>query len=237
MSASREVAHITFAEFQEDPRSAFAKAPGLTEQQTWEEVRFHVGEVAALATAQALAKVPVSSQMLDDWHRRIFESTFSAAAGRRRAGREPVFYTYVVSVDPDGELQTSGASGTGAGSLTRRLRKLCEQLNTTAERFDAARDDTKREQLPALHDVTYAAARFYAKFLSAHPYPDGNGRTAYVALQYALVRLGATGVELADYAEQQIALGQALRTDSRQSYLGFADLLERKIRAAAKRAL
>jgi fido (protein-threonine AMPylation protein) len=238
LASARKAALVTFADFEEDPRSAFAIAPGRTEEETWHEIRGHVAETAALALTQALTQQPVTPSMLDAWHERIFSSTFPEAAGRRRSGRRSVYYTYVVAVRPDGELQTAGGTGTGARSLTKRLRKSCVELNETAARFDAARsEDAQTEALPSLREVTRAAAKFYTKFLSAHPYPDGNGRTAYVALQYALVRLGATGVELADFAEQQVALGRALRTDARHSYEPLAILLERKIRSAAESPL
>lgn len=85
-----------------------------------------------------------------------------------------------------------------------------------------------------LREATFPSAAFYAKLLSTHPCFDGNGRTAYVALQYALIRLGATGVALPDHDEQQWALGQGLRPGGRhQNYEALADLFERTIRASS----
>ncbi len=69
------------------------------------------------------------------------------------------------------------------------------------------------------------AVRLYAKVLSIHPFVDGNGRTAFTILQYALVRSGLVCVALDDYAEHQWALGAALRIDSRQSYDPLQTLL------------
>jgi hypothetical protein len=84
-------------------------------------------------------------------------------------------------------------------------------------------------------EATIPAAAFYAKLLSTHPFFDGNGRMAYVALQYALIRLGATGVALPDHDEQQWALGQGLRPGGRHhGYEALAELFERTIRASSQ---
>jgi hypothetical protein len=57
-----------------------------------------------------------------------------------------------------------------------------------------------------------------------------------VALQYALIRLGATGVALPDHDEQQWALGQGLRPGGRHhDYDVLADLFERTIRDSSRR--
>lgn len=89
----------------------------------------------------------------------------------------------------------------------------------------------------SIFETTFPAARLFAKLLSAHPFNDGNGRACYVALQFALVRLGALFVSLPDYAEQQWHLGRALRTGGGQSYEPLARYLAEKIRAAEDKGL
>jgi Fic family protein len=80
-----------------------------------------------------------------------------------------------------------------------------------------------------LNEVVLPAARLYVKVLSIHPFLDGNGRTAYALLQYALVRSRLICVALEDFSAHQRALGVALRDDSRQSYLPLRDLLVDKL--------
>ena len=114
--------------------------------------------------------------------------------------------------------------------MTRRLRKACDELNEAAAHLEGTKG-------PHLIDVTFPAARLYAKLLSAHPFNDGNGRACYVALQFALVRLGAVTISLPDYAEQQWHLGSALQTGGGQSYEPLARYLAEKIRAAEHKGL
>jgi len=90
---------------------------------------------------------------------------------------------------------------------------------------------------PHLTDATLPAARLYAKLLSAHPFADGNGRTCYVALQFALVRLGAVTVSLPDYAEQQWHLGRALQAGGKQSYEPLARYLAKRIQDTSEEGL
>ncbi len=118
-------------------------------------------------------------------------------------------------------------AGTQGRYVHDRLARICDELEAEVA---SARDDEGRR----LRDATNAAARFYSKLLSCHPFEDGNGRVGYVALQYALVSLSATAVALPDPDEHAIALGQGMRRDSRQSYAPLSELLEAKIRASAE---
>jgi prophage maintenance system killer protein len=68
----------------------------------------------------------------------------------------------------------------------QRVGEAFAALREEIEERDAA---VASERQPKLRDATLPAAKFYAKLLSTHPFFDGNGRVAYVALQYALVRL------------------------------------------------
>ena len=116
-------------------------------------------------------------------------------------------------------------------SVSKRLGEAFSALREAIEVRDAA---VAEERQRKLRDATLPAAKFYAKLLSTHPFFDGNGRVAYVALQYALVRLGATGVALPYHDEQQWALGQALRRGGRhQNHDALAVLFEETIRASS----
>jgi fido (protein-threonine AMPylation protein) len=227
-AAATAAAELTFEQFRDEPDSDYYQALNRTPEQTWQEVRARVGLVAAETVELALEDAMLTPELLCTWHRRIFETTFPEDAGRLRSGRDTATYGYVVG-PKDAAVNKTGR-GTRPRALPSRLRKVCEEFNRTAADLEGA-------EAPRLIDVTFPAARVYAKLLSAHPWSDGNGRACYVALQFALVRLGALSVNLPDYAEQQWHLGRALRTGGGQSYEPLAAYLGEKIRAVEAEGL
>lgn len=227
-AAAIAAAGLTFEQFRDEPDSDFYRAPGRTPEQTWHEVRDRVGIVAVEAAALALDDATLTPEIVLGWHRRIFETTFPSDAGRTRSGRNAITYGYVAG-SKDAPVNKTGR-GTRARALPRRLRKVCNEFNEAAAEAEGSRDSQ-------LLDATFPAARLYAKLLSAHPFNDGNGRACYVALQFALVRLGAVTVSLPDYAEQQWHLGRALQTGGGQSYEPLARYLAERIRAAEHKGL
>jgi fido (protein-threonine AMPylation protein) len=78
----------------------------------------------------------------------------------------------------------------------------------------------------------FIAVKLYAKMLSAHPFLDGNGRTAFTILQYALARSDLPCVALENFEAHQRALGTALRSDGRQSYAPLQALIVAKLNEA-----
>jgi fido (protein-threonine AMPylation protein) len=221
--AATTAAESTFERFRDDSDSDYYQAPGRTPEETWQEIRARVGLVCAEAVTAASADPTLTTGLISDWHRRIFETTFPGEAGELRTGREAVTYGYVVG--PRHRPVNKTGRGTRARALPRRLRKICEEFNQAAV-------EAQESGPSPLLDATFPAAKLYAKLLSAHPFPDGNGRTSYVVLQFALVRLGAIFVSLPDYAEHQWHLGRALRTGGGQSYEPLAEYLARRIRDA-----
>lgn len=164
------------------------------------------------------------------WYRAIFGTTFPGQCGEFRRHEES--YGYLVGTPETPQLKEG--LGTGWKRVPRRLREICIEFNREATRMDPL---NAKEGL-TLTDATRAAARLYAKFLSVHPFEDGNGRTAFAVLSYALVRVEAVTVELTDYTELQWALGRALQPGGRRGGVEpLAELLAQKIRAAHKQDL
>jgi fido (protein-threonine AMPylation protein) len=227
-AAAAAAAESTFERFRDEPDSDFYEAPRRSPEETWQEIRSRVGLTAAQAISLALADADLTPALLCEWHRRIFETTFPGQAGRLRTGRGLTTYGYVVG--PRNSPVDKTGRGTGARKLPGRLRKICEEFNQAAGDLGDATE-------PRLLDSTLPAARLYAKLLSVHPWWDGNGRAAYVALQFALVRLGAIVVSLPDHAEQQWHLGRALQPRGDQSYEPLARYLADEIRAAEHEGL
>lgn len=227
-AAATAAAKLTFEQFRDEPDSDYYQAPGCTPEQTWQEVRERVGLAAAEAVVLALEEATLTPEIVCGWHHRIFETTFPDDAGRVRSQRHVTTYGYVAGTK-DVPVNRTGR-GTAARKLPRRLRKVCKEFNEAAAEAEGIQDSR-------LIEATFPAARLYAKLLSAHPFNDGNGRACYVALQFALVRLGALSVSLPDYAEQQWHLGRALQTGGGQSYEPLARYLAEKIRAAEHKGL
>lgn len=227
-AAAKAAAELTFEQFRDEPDSDYYQAPDHTPEQTWQEIREHVGFAVAEAVELGLEEATLTPEILCGWHRRIFETTFPAEAGQIRNTRDAVTYGYVAG-SKDSPVNKTGR-GTRARGLPRRLRKVCKEFNDAAAEAADAEDSR-------LLDATFPAARLYAKLLSAHPFNDGNGRVCYVALQFALIRLGALFVSLPDYAEQQWHLGRALQTGGGQGYEPLATYLAEEIRAAQGKGL
>lgn len=222
-------ARATFAVFHDDPTSELYCAPGLTPEATWRAITERVAIIAADAAVEAVRGHHAAPGDISRWHRLIFEPWFPDQAGRVRRGEEQGQYGVVWGSREAPELLT--VVSCRGRNVPARLRRAFAGLRQAIGERDEAHNHGRRRKL---RDAMLPAARFYAKLLSTHPFFDGNGRTAYVALQYALIRLGATGIALPDHDEQQWALGQALRPGGRHhSYDALADLFERTIRTSS----
>jgi fido (protein-threonine AMPylation protein) len=222
-------ARATFAIFRDEPTSPFYCAEGMSPEQTWKAITEQVAVVTAEVVAQASECYVAVPRDVRLWHERIFGPWFPDEAGRQRVGEERSQFDVVWGTRDRPRTETI-VSCKGS-SVSKRLGEAFTALRQAIEERDAA---VANERQRKLGDATLPAAKFYAKLLSTHPFFDGNGRVAYVALQYALVRLGATGVALPDHDEQQWALGQALRRGGRhQNYVALAVLFEETIRASS----
>lgn|GEM_PF-804496 len=224
-AAAKQAARATFESGTDIPGSAFYEAADLSPEQTWDEI---VGRVAAAAyqgVTAALEGKELRPRDLGLWHESIFGALFPDQAGRFVGGKDRSEYEITLGTReaPVSQVQ----AGTQGRYVSARLTQICDEL---AGEVAIAQEQEGRH----LHDATSAAARFYCKLLSSHPFEDGNGRVGYVALQHALVSLGATAVALPDPDEHAIALGRGMRRDSRQSYEPLAELLEAKIRVSAE---
>ncbi|MGH2712564.1 MAG: Fic family protein [Thermoleophilaceae bacterium] len=207
----------------------FYCAEGLTPEETWKAITERVAVVTAEVVAQASDGYVAVPRDVRLWHERIFGFWFPEQAGRQRVGEERSQFDVVWGTKERPQPETI-VSCKGS-SVSQRLGEAFSALREAIEERDAAVADERQRKLS---DATLPAAKFYAKLLSTHPFFDGNGRVAYVALQYALVRLGATGVALPDHDEQQWALGQALRRGGRhQNYEALAVVFEETIRASS----
>ena len=125
---------------------------------------------------------------------------------------------------PQGKLTI----GMSAKTLPKRLRELVKGLDTAfGERDRAVRNGRTRQIMTA----TIPAARAYGRLLAAHPWMDGNGRTAFPVLSFALVRLGAPAVAVLESEDFQWCLGQAMQR-KRRNVEPLAEYLAEIIRSS-----
>jgi fido (protein-threonine AMPylation protein) len=215
------VARQTFGPFNDAEDSPYFKAAGESPESTWEGLAERVALATGRAVAWGLADVDASPARIAELHRLVFGRMFPDSAGQIRGDGEDV--TYGIVIGSHEHLSAKRQRGTGGGKqLARRLDAACSEFNESVA-FEDAQDESE------LTDLLLIAVRFYAKVLSAHPFCDGNGRTAYALLQYALVRVGLLAVALDDFESHQRALGWALRSDGRQTYDPLVELLADKI--------
>jgi fido (protein-threonine AMPylation protein) len=214
--AARIAAKETFGPFNDAPESEFFAADDLSPESTWERLAESVALVGARAVVLALAGRSLTPDLICDLHERIFGELFPKWAGRLRSPKDPVTYGIVIGTRDDPEYREQ--RGTDGRRIRRRLDELCAKFNNAATKSDA-------ESVSRLEDLIRPAARAYCKLLSTHPFIDGNGRVAFLVLQFALIRMGLIAIALPDFEAHQRALGQALRTDGKQTYIEFERLL------------
>lgn len=220
-------ARETFGPFADEDESRFYAAPGLSPEQTWERLAERVAAVSARSVVLARALADLSQTMIAETHGRIFGDLFPEDAGRFRGKDEQVSYS--IQVGSGGMPSTRREWGTGGRSLPARLASVCDEFNASV------RDAFALEEPRLCEDLVRPTIRMYCKILSAHPFLDGNGRVSHVLLQYGLVRIGLLTVPMIDYRAHQSALGMALRTDGRQSYLEMERLVADTIAQARVR--
>lgn len=215
-------ARETFGPFNDEDGSAYHQADGLTPEQTWERVAERVAEVTAHAVILALAGTMVSPTLICDLHRRVFGELFPDTAGTVR--EDAVQFGIVLGTRDKPVPRTQ--IGTPPKNINARLIKACDEFNAAVTAQDANEEPT------SVDDLVHAPVKLYCKSLAIHPFADGNGRTAFALLQYALVRNYLLCVALPDFAAHQWALGVALQSSGKQSYVEMQRLLADTIRAA-----
>jgi fido (protein-threonine AMPylation protein) len=210
----------TFGPFNDVPDSPFYAAEDLSPTQTWEQIAEHVGLAAVVAVIHGVARRPITVDAIRRLHEIIFQSTFREHAGHLRERNEEGEYGIVVGTAEQPIVKSERA--TAGARVKRRLEQVCQEFNNAIA-------EQKRLDVIALEDLVFTAVRLYAKVLSTHPFLDGNGRTAFPILQYALARGGLSSVAMDDFDAHQRALGSALRSDGKQSYAPLQALVVDKL--------
>jgi fido (protein-threonine AMPylation protein) len=218
-------ARRSFAGFKERPKAEYHRAPGLNPEETWARVAEELGRVSALAALQGFRDIPLGLDDIELIHRGIFEPVFGEKTlGFRSRSRDKVEFPIVVGKESAPVIRQRRGSG------VKQLRQNLGKAVASFER-EAAALGAKKE--PALADAALVAVKLYAKVIGIHPFLDGNGRTAWAIVSYALQRCGLVELAIPPSDTTRWALGQALRHGGSQSYEPLTELVVNAIRDSA----
>lgn len=214
LEAGEIAARETFGEFRDEEESPFYTAADLTPERTWELTAEEVARTTAHMALRALTGAPASLGLICEIHRRIFGELFRAEAGEPRE----IDAQYGLVIGTQDQPVAISQVAVAPKYIRARLHDACNEFNTSMAEADA------RDELELL-EALLAPVKLYCKTLSVHPFIDGNGRAAFVLLQYALVRGHLLAVALPDFEAHQQALGVALQRSGKQSYVPMQELL------------
>jgi prophage maintenance system killer protein len=218
-------ARRSFAGFKERPKSEYHCAPGLDPEETWARVAEELGRVSALAALQGFRDIPLALDDVELIHRGIFEPVFGEKTlGLRSGASDKVEFPIIVG------KATAPVARQRRGSGVKQLK---QNLGKAIANFEREVADLEGKQEPTLADAALVAVKLYAKVIGIHPFLDGNGRTVWAIVSYALQRCGLVELAIPPSDATRWALGQALRQDGSQSYQPLTELVVNAIRDSA----
>lgn len=218
--ATLATAAATFASFEDAPESRYYEARELTPEQTWQAITAEVARVTAIVAAEAEAQEWLTAADFDGIHQGIFGPVFGDSVLSMRRFDEQV--TYGTVIGPKDKPRNVSQDGKSAKGLAKSLATIAKDLNIAFRERDAA---VARREQRTIFDATLPAATAYGRFLADHPYFDGNGRTAFPLLNFALIRLGLVAVAVPETQQFHWCLGRAMHRRDRDArplaeYLG-----------------
>lgn len=223
--AAVDAARASFANFEEKPDSHYHQALGLTAEQTWARIAEELGRVSALTTLEGNRDLPWEVADIELVHRGIFEPVFGdATLGFRSRRNEEVIFPVVMGAH--GAPHPGSRRGSGGKQVRQNLGRALAAFGRDLDALDAKRR-------PSIDEAARAAVKLYAKVVGIHPFFDGNGRTAWAVVNYALQRCGLVAIAVPPSDATRWALGRALRQDGSQSYEPLTELVVNAIRDSA----
>jgi fido (protein-threonine AMPylation protein) len=218
-------ARTSFAGFEERPGSEYHRAPGLSPEETWTRVAEELGRVSALAALQGFRDIPLALDDIELIHRGIFEPVFGERTLALRSGAaDKVEFPITVGNETDPVIRQRRGSG---------VKRIRQNLGKAVANFEREVADLGARKEPPLADAALIAVKLYAKVIGVHPFLDGNGRTAWAIVSYALQRCSLVEIAIPPSTATRWALGQALRQDGSQSYEPLTELAVNAIRDSA----
>jgi fido (protein-threonine AMPylation protein) len=195
----------------------------LSSEETWTFInqRLH-GLMRGVNDLARTGPVAITPDQLHRWHRYMFGEDFWSGGRVRRGDIE-----YLARIVEKGAVRERRQRGSAPDRIRGDLEAACRafQAHINSVLVGGGEVEMKAGAL--------AATELYAGILRIHPYEDGNGRAAFVALQAALRSQGMYAVSFDDITRHDEALGPALRSDIDPNPGPFAELVIERINAAA----
>ncbi|MFA4927058.1 MAG: Fic family protein [Patulibacter sp.] len=200
------------ASSQADADSYYGRAPGHGLESTQRALLLRTGLVIALARAVGWSGASIDVERVAELHDGIFRPVFGemTLGYRLPPGRhehrddDGVEFPYWVVRGPGRVPELQTRRGVRSGQVLKRVGEACEKF--------------EREAPPAIGDSdrgTFLIAQLYVRLIRTHPFGDGNGRTAWAAVQFAAGRLRLPFVQSSPTTDARVALGDALRHGTR----------------------
>ena len=218
-------ARASFSGFEERPGSEYHCAPELSPEETWARVAEELARVSALAALQGFRDIPLTLDDVELIHRGIFEPVFGEKTlGLRSRASEKVEFPIVVGKQSAPVIRQRRGSG---------VKQIRQNLGKAVANFEREVAGLESVQEPALAEAALVAVKLYAKVIGVHPFLDGNGRTAWAIVSYALQRCSLVELAIPPSDTTRWALGQALRHGGSQSYEPLTELIVNAIKDSA----
>jgi hypothetical protein len=193
----------------ESPESFYYQAPGLTADETAARIAEELCRVMVLVGYDAEVDNPHTVEDIDRLHRAVFEPVFGDATAQQRDVDSEVAFPRWVSDGPGRPARHVEARGTSPKRIDRKLAEAIERFDAGSAQLPALAAAAADGRVP-LVEACLPPARLYADLIRIHPYPDGNGRTAWLALNHALIRCGTLAVVARPTIESRVELGRAI---------------------------
>ncbi len=187
--------------YADNPGSHYFRADHLTESQTAEAVARELCRTLVLVAKDAEADHALAPEDIDALHSAVFGPVFGDLALDRRSLKDHV--EYPVWIEDRQSIRTQMAEGSAPKQIDRNIERAFARFEKQLLAL------SEREQL-TLVDLCLPPAQLYADLIRVHPFMDGNGRTAWLVMNHALVRCGALIVTAAPTIESRVVLGKAL---------------------------
>jgi len=209
-----------FEGWEDDPDAPYHRSQrrNLTPAETWSAIAERIAR-ALLAVDAVTQRGPVRMTVdrLCRRHGSLFAADFHGAGQLRQTDVEFAYF--------DPEHGRRARRGAPADRIAAELAVVCGEFNEAVAGLSVV-------DLPG---ACATAACVHARLLAIHPFEDGNGRVAYVALQAALRSQGAPWVNFAGAVrEHDEHLGAALVTDREPDYRPLTALLVARITSAGE---
>jgi hypothetical protein len=216
-------AEETFGGFSDRPDSHYHQAPALSPEETWKRIAQELGRVSALTALEGIEDKKLEVEDFELIHRGVFEPVFGEETLRMRSSKTDEV-TYPIVVGPRDNPRRDTRRGSGGKQVRPNLGKALKV-------FDRELASLARRRNPLrVSEAANPAVKLYAKTIGIHPFFDGNGRTAWAVLSYALQRCGLVEVAGAPTDDTRWALGRALRQDGSHGYGPLVDLIVETIK-------